>query len=139
MGVRIAGDPAALAPRLRAIAAEVDPGVRLDEVRPLDELAWRDDLPQMVARRRDRRRRLPGPVPLGGRDLLADVGQRRPADARDRPARGARRQPGAPAPGIFSRAVVLVGSGIVAGNLVLLLFVILVDDVDLAGRRRRGC
>ena len=34
--------------------------------------------------------------------------------------------------GIFSRAVVLVGSGIAAGNLVLLLFVTALDEVDLA-------
>ena len=48
MGVRVSGDPATLAPRIRAIAAGLDPGLRLDEVRPLDEMAWRADMPMMA-------------------------------------------------------------------------------------------
>ncbi len=39
---------------------------------------------------------------------------------------------GAPAGGVFLRAVVLVGSGVAAGNLVLVLFVTLSTEVDLA-------
>ena len=39
--------------------------------------------------------------------------------------------PGRLLAGIFSRAIVLVGSGVAAGNLVLLLFVIL-SDLELA-------
>lgn len=34
--------------------------------------------------------------------------------------------------GVFSRAVALVGSGVAAGNLVLLLFVTLSTEVDIA-------
>jgi predicted permease len=37
MGVRMAGDPESLAPRLRILAASLDPGLRLDEVRTLEE------------------------------------------------------------------------------------------------------
>ena len=40
VGVRVAGDPAALAPRVRAIAANLDLGLRLDEIRSLDEIIW---------------------------------------------------------------------------------------------------
>ncbi|RPI54325.1 MAG: hypothetical protein EHM55_11165, partial [Acidobacteria bacterium] len=39
MGVRVNGDPSALASRIRAIAAGLDAGLRLDEMRPLDEMA----------------------------------------------------------------------------------------------------
>ena len=48
MGVRFAGDPTALAARLREIATALDPGLRLDDMRSLEELAWRVDLPQVV-------------------------------------------------------------------------------------------
>jgi hypothetical protein len=34
---------------VRAIAANLDPGLRLEEIRSLEDLAWRVDLPQMVA------------------------------------------------------------------------------------------
>ena len=40
MGVRLAGDSSALAPRVREIAAAVDPGIRLATVQPLDEVVW---------------------------------------------------------------------------------------------------
>jgi hypothetical protein len=49
MGVRVSGDPALLAPRVRSIAANLDAGLRLDEVRSLDDLAWNVDVPMMVA------------------------------------------------------------------------------------------
>ena len=48
MGVRVNGDPAALAPRIRAIAATLDLGLRLDEVRALDDIAWSVDVPAMI-------------------------------------------------------------------------------------------
>ena len=40
MAVRVAGDSSALAPRVREIAAAVDPGIRLATVQPLDEWVW---------------------------------------------------------------------------------------------------
>jgi hypothetical protein len=38
-----------LAPRLRGIAAEVEPGLRLEDVRRLDDVAWRQDFGAVVA------------------------------------------------------------------------------------------
>lgn len=37
LGVRVRGDPAAFAPRLRRLAARLEPGLRLHDVRPLNE------------------------------------------------------------------------------------------------------
>ncbi len=48
MAVRSTGDPAMLSPRLRAIAADLDTGLRLDEMRSLEDFAWRVDVPQVV-------------------------------------------------------------------------------------------
>jgi putative ABC transport system permease protein len=39
MSVHLEGDPVEFAPRLRSLAAAVDPGLRLDEVQPLSEIA----------------------------------------------------------------------------------------------------
>ena len=44
-GRALAGDPAALAPRVRAIAAGLDAGLRLDTVQPLDDVVWSEDAP----------------------------------------------------------------------------------------------
>jgi putative ABC transport system permease protein len=132
MAVRISGDPTALAPRVRTIAASLDPGLRLNDVRSLEDLAWRVDLPQMVVAGA-----IAGIVCLGlflsaaGIFSLMSVSvARRTREIGLRSALG-----GSPArllAGIFSRAVVLVGSGVAAGNLVLLLFVTLVAELNLA-------
>jgi putative ABC transport system permease protein len=131
MGVRVSGDPSAMAPRLRTIAAAIDPGLRLDEMRSLDELAWRVDLPAVVVAGT-----FTGIVCLGlfmsaaGIFSLMSVSvARRTREIGLRSALGA--TPARLLAGIFSRAIVLVGSGVAAGNLVLLLFVIL-SDLDLA-------
>jgi putative ABC transport system permease protein len=132
MGVRASGDPAALAPRLRAIAAAVDPGLRLDEMRSLAELAWRVDLPGVIVAAS-----LTGIVCLGLflsaagiYALMSASVARRTREIGLRSALGA--TPARLLAGIFSRAIVLVGSGVAAGNLVLLLFVTLATDVELA-------
>ena len=132
MGVRMAGDPSALAPRLRTIAADLDPGLRLDEVRSLDDLAYRVDVPQMVAAGA-----LAGVVSLGlflsaaGIFALMSVSvARRTREIGLRAALGA--TPARLVVGIFSRAVLLIGSGIVAGNAVLLLFITLEPEVEVA-------
>ena len=131
MGVRISGDPSVLAPRLRAIAASLDPGLRLDEVRSLDDLAWRVDVPSMVAAGA-----IVAVVSLGlflsaaGIFSLMSVSvARRTREIGLRSALGASQ--GRLLAGIFSRALVLVGSGVVAGNLVLLLFIALETEVDV--------
>jgi len=132
MGVRVAGDPAAVAPRLRAIAARVDPDLRLEEVRALDQLVWRVDVPQMVAAGA-----VAGVVCLGlflsaaGIFSLMSVSvARRTREIGLRSALGAGRA--RLLAGVFSRALVLVGSGVAAGNLVLLLFVTLSEEVTLS-------
>ena len=40
VGLHVAGDPLALAPRLRQVAAEADPNMRLDDIQTLDQAAW---------------------------------------------------------------------------------------------------
>jgi hypothetical protein len=120
MGVRVAGDPALLAPRLRAIAAAIEPGLRLDDVRRLDDAAWRQDFGAVVAAAA-----LAGAVVLGlflssaGIFSLMSVSvARRTREIGLRTALGASRA--SVLRGIISRAVVLVGIGVIAGNLLLL-------------------
>jgi len=132
MGVRMAGDPAALAPRVRDIAISLDPALRLDEVRLLDEHARRVDVPNLIVAGA-----IAAVVSLGlflssaGIFSLMSVSvARRTREIGLRAALGA--SPARLLVGLFSRALVLIGSGIAAGNLVLLLFVTLGTDVDLA-------
>ncbi len=132
MGVRFAGDPTALAARLREVATALDPGLRLDNMRSLEELAWRVDVPQVVVASA-----IAGVVALGlflsaaGIFSLMSVSvSRRTREIGLRSALGA--TPARLLAGIFSRAVVLVGSGIAAGNLVLLLFLTLSTEAVLA-------
>jgi ABC-type antimicrobial peptide transport system permease subunit len=131
MGVRTAGDPAALAARLRTIAASLDAGLRLDSVGSLDELAWKVDVPMMVMASA-----LAGIVSLGlflsaaGIFSLMSVSvARRTREIGLRAALGASQS--RLIAGVFSRALVLIGAGIVAGNLVLLLAVTLSDEVEV--------
>jgi hypothetical protein len=132
MGVRTAGDPAALAPRLRAIAGELDPGLRLDEVQSLDEAVWRVDVPMMVGAGA-----IATVVSLGlflsaaGIFSLMSVSvARRTREIGLRAALGA--TPARLLAHIFARAIVLIGGGIAGGNLVLLLFVALETEIDMA-------
>jgi putative ABC transport system permease protein len=132
LGVRVSGDPAALAPRLRAIAAGLDVGLRLEEVRPLDESVWRVDIPMVVGASA-----IVGIVSLGlfmsasGIFSLMSVSiARRTREIGLRTALGASRL--RLLGDVFRRALVLVGSGIAAGNLVLIFFVWLSDEADLA-------
>jgi putative ABC transport system permease protein len=132
MGLKVAGDPAALVPRLRAAALALDPALRLDDVRPLDELAWREDVPAMIVAGA-----LATVVGLGlflsaaGIFSLMSVSvARRTREIGLRSALGASQA--RLIAGIFSRAIVLVGSGITAGNAVLLLVVALSDEVEIA-------
>jgi len=132
IGIKAAGDPSALAPRLRAVAAALDPGLRLDEVRTLDALAWRIDVPQMVAAGA-----IAFVVALGlflsaaGIFSLMSVNvARRTREIGLRTALGA--SPQRLLLNIFTRALILIGAGIAAGNAVLLLIVALSPEIDLA-------
>lgn len=132
MGVRTAGDPVALAPRVRVIAANLDAGLRLDDVQSLDELVWSEDAPMLAASGG-----IVAVVSLGlflsaaGIFSLMSVSvARRTREIGLRSALGASR--GRLLAGIFSRALVLVGSGIAAGNGLLVLLVALDPGNDVA-------
>jgi predicted permease len=131
MAIRTTGDPVALAPRVRAIAAEVDPGLRLGDVRSLEDLAWEQDLPHAVLAST-----VAGVVTLGmclsaaGIFALMSVTvARRTREIGLRAALGATRT--RILGEIFRRALVLIGSGVVAGNAVMLLLVYLSDEVTI--------
>jgi putative ABC transport system permease protein len=131
VAVRVNGDPAALAPRVRAIAADLNAGLRLDEVRSLDDITWGVDVPMMIGAGA-----IASVVSLGlflsaaGIFSLMSVSvARRTREIGLRAALGASR--GRLMAGVFSRALLLIGSGIAAGNVVLMLFVGLSDEAEL--------
>ena len=131
MAIRVSGDPQALAPRLRQVALELDLALRLDEMRTLDDLAWRQDVPAMV---------MAGAITTvvalglflsaaGIFSLMAVSVSRRTREIGLRAALGASQV--RLLAGIFSRAFVLVGTGVAAGNMVLVLIISQSDDVAL--------
>jgi predicted permease len=120
MAVRTTGDPATLVPRVRAIAAELDAGLRLDTAQPLEDLVWREDAPILA---------ISGGVvavvvlglflsAAGIFSLMSVSVARRTREIGLRAALGATRA--RLLAGIFSRAIVLVGIGVAAGNAGLL-------------------
>jgi putative ABC transport system permease protein len=131
VAVRVAGDPSAFAGRVRAIAADLDLGLRLDEVRSLDRMVWSVDLPNLIAAGA-----ITAVVTLGlflsaaGIFSLMSVSvARRTKEIGLRTALGASR--GRLIAGIFSRALILIGSGIAAGISVLVFFISTSDEVDV--------
>ena len=132
MGVRVSGDPAALAPAVRAIAMDLDVTLRPDDLRVLDDLVWRVDVPMVVVAST-----IASVVLLGlflsaaGIFALMSVSvARRTREIGLRAALGA--TPGRLLGNIFRRALMLVGSGIAAGNGVLLLLAWLSPELDVA-------
>jgi predicted permease len=131
MGVRTAGDPEALAPRVRRIAASLDAGLRLDDVRSLDDLAWRVEIPGVVAAGA-----IVAVVSLGLFISAAAIFSLMSVSVARRTREiGLRAALGATSArlllSIFSRAAFLVGGGIAAGNLVILVIVALSNEVAL--------
>jgi ABC-type antimicrobial peptide transport system permease subunit len=134
MAVRTRGDAATLGPRLRRIAADVDPGMNLDDVRTLDEGARLGDAAAMGG--------------AGGIVAIVSLGlflsasavfaltsvtvSRRMREIGLRTALGA--SPWRVLTGIFSRAFALVGCGIAAGSAFLLLVVGFSSDAAASGR-----
>jgi hypothetical protein len=123
MGVRVRGDRASVAQRIRVITGEIDPRLRIADLQPLDDLAWNEVLDAV----------LPGVavaaiVSLGLAlsavaifSLTSVTVARRTREIGVRTALGAspRRMLGS----IFSHAAVLVGCGILLANLPLIGFV----------------
>jgi putative ABC transport system permease protein len=129
MGIRLASDPSALAPRVREMAAAVDPNVRLGAVQPLDDAVWSYDAQQLAVSGG-----IAGVVSLGlflsaaGIFSLMSVSvSRRTREIGLRAALGASR--GRMLAEIFSRALGLIGSGIVAGSFVIVLLAMGLEDV----------
>ena len=129
VGVRVEGDRAAFAARVRPIAANLDAGLRLDEVRGLDDIVWSVDVPMMAGAGA-----IVSVVTLalclssaGIFALMSVSVARRTREIGLRTALGASR--GRLIWGVFTRALILVGSGIAAGNAVLILFVSLSDEI----------
>lgn len=132
VGVRVAGDPHAIAPRVRAIAAALDPGLRLSDLRSLEDLTWNQDVPMMVGAGA-----VLTIVSLGlllsaaGIYALVSVSvARRTKEIGLRAALGATRS--MLLGGVLYRAVVLIGSGVLVGNAVLLFIITLSPEVDVA-------
>ena len=131
MAVRVSRNPGALAPRVREIATQLDAGLRIDEMRTLEEFAWRVDIPMMIGAGA-----ITAVVCLGlflsaaGIFSLMSVSiARRTREIGLRTALGATR--GSVLTGFFRRALLLVGSGVLAGNAVLLLIVTVSDEAGL--------
>jgi putative ABC transport system permease protein len=117
MAVQVRGDPRSLAPRLRSIAAEVDPALRLYGLIPLDELGRTGGLAYSLV---VRALAVLGAIALllstaGVYSLMSFTVARRTREIGIRAALGADRRRIVVA--IFSRALAQVGLGIVAGGL----------------------
>jgi putative ABC transport system permease protein len=132
LGVRTAGEAKAFAPRVRQVAAALDPGLRLSDLQALDDVVWEEDVAMVVGAVT-----IIAVVSLGlflsaaGIYALMSVSvSRRTREIGLRSALGASRT--ALVRGVVYRAAALVGSGIVAGNGLLLLLAWLSADISAA-------
>ena len=132
LGVHVAGDAAAFAPRVREVATALDPGLRLSDLQSLEALVWQQDVPMVM-----------GTVAVlavvslglflsaaGIYALMAVSVARRTREIGLRAALGASRT--VLLRGVVYRAAALVGSGVLAGNGLILLFAWLSDEVTVA-------
>ena len=123
MSVRVRGNPGSLVARLPVIAADVDPGWKVQEARPLEEWVRRRDMNGISTTAA-----LAGTTSLvlflsamGIFSLMSVSVSRRTREIGLRAALGA--NPRRVLAGILSRAMALMGSGITAGGAIVLLFV----------------
>jgi hypothetical protein len=121
VGVRTTGDARLLSPVVRDLAATVDAGLRLEIARPLAEIVWEQDALFLGASAG-----IIGVVALGmflaaaGLFSLMSVSvSRRTREIGLRAALGASK--GRLLAGMFSQAAIVIGSGLVVGNAVMLL------------------
>jgi hypothetical protein len=128
MGVRVNGDRDAVARRVRTTAAELDSRIRINDLQSLEALAWRAEIEGAVAGAS-----VAGIVLLGlfltavGLYSLTSVSvSRRMREIGLRIALGA--TPSRMLGTLFSRALWLVGSGVVGGNVLLLLLFTFTTD-----------
>jgi ABC-type antimicrobial peptide transport system permease subunit len=132
LGVQVAGGAKAFAPRVREVATALDPGLRLSDLHSLDDMVWQEDVGMVV-----------GAVAVitvvslglflsaaGIYALMSVSVSRRTREIGLRSALGASRP--ALVRGVVYRAAALVGSGIVAGNGLLLLLAWLSPDISAA-------
>jgi ABC-type antimicrobial peptide transport system permease subunit len=132
MSVRVRGNPATLVARLPVIAAAVNASLSVREARTLEDWISQRDLNMLVTSGA-----LVGTTSLvlflsalGTYSLMSVTVSRRTREIGLRAALGAR--PRDVLTGTLSRAAVLIGSGVLAGGVLLLLFVAVSgDDVAL--------
>jgi hypothetical protein len=119
VAVRVTGDAELFVPRLRTLAMQVEPGLRLYDLMPLDEVIRRRDLPFIQAH-------LAGigivllAITLSAAGLYALMSvavSRRTREIAIRVAIGASRR--AVLAAIFKRAAMQVGAGLIVGNLIV--------------------
>ena len=133
VGIHAAGDARTLAPRLREIGIAIDPGLRLSDVRSLEDHVWQEDVPMMLGAAA-----ILVTVSLGlflsaaGIYALVSVSvARRTREIGLRAALGASRA--VLLRGVLYRAVLLIGGGVLAGNGLMLFFAWLSEDIRVAG------
>jgi ABC-type antimicrobial peptide transport system permease subunit len=123
MGVRVKGDRAGVTRRVQAVVADLDPRLRIQDLQPLDELAWDVDLEMRVGSGAMSAIALLG-LGLSATaiySLMAVSVARRTREIGLRSALGA--GPKQLLANLFSAAIRIVGSGVIVGNLLLILVI----------------
>ena len=102
VAVRVAGDAAPLAPRVAALARQVDAGLQLRDIVTLDDIVAQEQMRMVGRQRRLRQRSARGGGLLRGRSVRAHGRRRGASHPRDRHPYRTRRQPPARAPAACS-------------------------------------
>jgi predicted permease len=131
MGVRTNGNAASFGPRLRAVAAGVDPALRIDEMRTLEDFVLREETPNLIFTGSGAAVVALGLLlsAAGIFSLMSVTVARRTREIGLRSALGA--SPRRLIAAVFKRALMLIGSGVAAGNAVIILAAILSAELSL--------